>query len=81
MKKGYIRLESDDLTKAENEMQMRLLDKIKNSVFVTYFQILESKSLSENMGILFISIQFIQMISMSFNDNNEDLTNSQISSE
>lgn len=76
MKKGYIRLDSDDLTKANQEHQVRFLDKIKNSIFVTYFQILESKSLSENMGILFISIQFIQMISMSFNDNNEDLTNS-----
>jgi hypothetical protein len=73
MKKGYLRLETDDLTQSYKEEQPKFFESLKTTLFVTYFQILETKQLSENMGILLTAFSYIQLISMSFNDNNQDL--------
>lgn len=79
MKRGYVKIDSDDLSEHIN-YESRLFDRMKNAIFVTYFEILETKHLSENMGILLIVISFVQLISMSFNENNNDLESSFISS-
>lgn len=58
MKRGYVRIESDDLSEHNNN-DVKFFDRIKNAIFVTYFEILETKHLSENLGIFMIVIFFI----------------------
>ena len=58
MNRGYIRIDSDDLSEHKNN-NSRYIERIKNAVFVTYFEILETKHLTENMGIFLIVIFYV----------------------
>lgn len=75
MKQNYIKFADS----SEKEEQ-RTFEDLKYKIFMTYFQILETKTLSVNKGILLIVILNLQMISMTANDKNIDLNNSFISS-
>lgn len=79
MRKGYIRLDTDDLRIAQHEEKPRIFEKFKSAIFVTYFEILENKSIGQNMGVLFIVIYYFQLIAMTFNNNNADLNDNFIS--
>lgn len=56
------------------------MDNWKSKIFLTYFEILETKTLSENKGILLVVILNLQLIFMTASDMNTDLKNSFVES-
>lgn len=67
MKRNYLKLGTETSDKQEDK---KTFDDLKFKVFLTYFEILETKTLTENKGILLVVILNLQLIFMTANDKN-----------
>ncbi|EAR89125.2 PAS domain S-box protein, putative (macronuclear) [Tetrahymena thermophila SB210] len=72
-------LKNIQILRQNDKNESKPFEQLKDMIFYTFYQVLETRTLSENISIFIIVMNFLQLIAMTLNKANTDLSSTSIS--